>query len=86
MEPKKLPGAVKKNLFEAKIKERWEETKAGSTKSTFHLTLDTSGSDLSYKVGDSVAIYAPNDLNLFRITTALDDPPRRRQRQAKVLC
>ena len=71
---------MKKNLFEAKIKERWEETKAGSTKSTFHLTLDTSGSDLSYKVGDSVAIYAPNDPALVeRILKALriDNPETR---------
>jgi hypothetical protein len=32
------------------------------------------------------AIYAVDDLDLLRITTALDDPPRRRQRQAKLLC
>jgi hypothetical protein len=32
------------------------------------------------------AIYAVADLDLLRIITALDDPPRRRQRQAKILC
>ena len=63
-------------LFNAKIKERWEETKQGSTKSTFHVTLDITGSDLSYKVGDSVAIYAPNDpLLVYRILQALKIDP-----------
>lgn len=67
---------MKHPLFTAKIKERWKETKAGSTKSTFHLTLDTIGSDLSYKVGDSVAIYAPNDPVLVqRIIQALRVDP-----------
>jgi hypothetical protein len=34
----------------------------------------------------SAAIFAVDDIDLFRITTALDDPPRRRQRQAIALC
>jgi hypothetical protein len=34
----------------------------------------------------STAIFAVDDLDLFRIITALDDPPRKRQRQAMALC
>lgn len=47
--------------FPAKIKNRYPLTKSGSTKSTYHVTLDIAGSGLSYKVGDSIGIYAPND-------------------------
>ncbi len=47
--------------FLAKIKERYPLTQSGSTKSTFHCTLDITGSGLTYKSGDSLGIYAPND-------------------------
>lgn len=67
---------MKHPIFEAKIKERWEETKAGSTKSTFHVTLDIAGADFKYKVGDSVAIYAPNHPALVqRVIKALRMDP-----------
>lgn len=58
--------------FPAKIKDRYPLTKAGSTKSTYHVTLDIAGSGLSYKTGDSVGIYASNDpAFVARILTAL---------------
>jgi sulfite reductase (NADPH) flavoprotein alpha-component len=58
--------------FPAKIKDRYLLTKSGSTKSTYHVTLDMTGSEMSYKVGDSVGIYAPNDSALVdRIIQAL---------------
>jgi sulfite reductase (NADPH) flavoprotein alpha-component len=47
--------------FPAKIKDRFSLTKSGSTKSTYHITLDMTGAGISYKVGDSIGIYAPND-------------------------
>lgn len=47
--------------FPAKIKDRYQLTKNGSTKETYHVTLDIAGSGISYKVGDSFGIYAPND-------------------------
>ncbi len=62
--------------FPAKIKERKTLTQSGSTKSTYHLTLDITGSNLTYKVGDSVGIYASNDPTLvLRIITALKADP-----------
>lgn len=62
--------------FSAKIKERYPLTKEGSTKSTYHVTLDITGSDFSYKVGDSVGIYAPNDPQMVgRILEALKLDP-----------
>jgi sulfite reductase (NADPH) flavoprotein alpha-component len=86
MESKKLPNIMKHPLFVAKIKQRWEETKTGSTKKTFHLTLDTAGSDLTYKVGDSVAIYAPNDpLLVQRILQALRIDPLHHPHVNKIL-
>lgn len=58
--------------FLAKIKERYPLTKSGSTKNTYHVTLDVSGSGLKYKVGDSIGIYAPNDPSFVdRIVEAL---------------
>lgn len=47
--------------FPAKIKNRFPLTKSGSTKETYHVSLDIAGSGLTYKVGDSFGIYAPND-------------------------
>ncbi len=47
--------------FSAKIKERYPLTKNGSTKSTYHVTLDIAESGITHKAGDSVGIYAPND-------------------------
>jgi sulfite reductase (NADPH) flavoprotein alpha-component len=52
--------------FPAKIKDRYPLTKSGSTKSTYHVTLDIAGSGLSYKVGDSIGIYASNDPSIVK--------------------
>lgn len=62
--------------FPAKIKERRPLTKSGSSKSTFHLTLDIAGSGLVHQVGDSVGIYASNDpLLVSRIISTLKVDP-----------
>lgn len=47
--------------FPAKIKERFLLTKSGSTKKTYHVSLDLSGSGIRFKVGDSIGIYGRND-------------------------
>lgn len=49
------------NPYLAKIKERFPLTKEGSSKCTYHVSLDISNSGLSFKVGDSIGIYAQND-------------------------
>ena len=49
------------HLFSAQIRERYALTKPGSTKATYHLTLNLQGNLPSFKVGDSLAIYAEND-------------------------
>ncbi len=48
----------------ARIKERYPLTKAGSTKQTWHISLDIAGLPLEYHPGDSVGIYAQNDPTL----------------------
>lgn len=45
----------------AKIKERYPLTRDGSTKQTWHITLDISGLDIHFHPGDSIGIYAKND-------------------------
>lgn len=45
----------------AKIKERVLLTKEGSTKHTFHISLDLSEAPICFKVGDSIGIYPQND-------------------------
>jgi sulfite reductase (NADPH) flavoprotein alpha-component len=52
--------------FPAKIKDRYLLTKSGSTKETYHVTLDLAGSLLSYKVGDSFGVYASNDPSIVK--------------------
>lgn len=52
------------NPFFAKIKERSLLTKPGSTKKTFHLVLDLKGAELVFKPGDSIGVFAHNDLLL----------------------
>lgn len=47
--------------FFATIKERYRLNHVGSSKETYHLTLDISGSGLRYSVGDSVAILPQHD-------------------------
>ncbi|GAB4193645.1 MAG: hypothetical protein Tsb0015_16460 [Simkaniaceae bacterium] len=43
-----------------RIKNRHPLSKTGSTKETFHVALDTVDSDISFKVGDAVAIFPKN--------------------------
>ena len=50
----------KDNPFPSKITERSLLNKEGSTKKTYHITLDLSGSNISYKVGDAVGIFPEN--------------------------
>jgi sulfite reductase (NADPH) flavoprotein alpha-component len=58
--------------FSAQLIERLPLTKAGSSKETFHLTLDIAGSGLTFKVGDSLGIYGQNcPLLVDRILKAL---------------
>jgi sulfite reductase (NADPH) flavoprotein alpha-component len=47
-----------------KIKNRYRLTKPGSTKETYHITLDLKDSGLTFKAGDSLGIYAQNDPRL----------------------
>lgn len=51
----------KSNPFISTVKERKALTQAHSTKETYHLVLDLQGSDIAFKPGDSVAIFAQND-------------------------
>lgn len=63
----------KNNPFPASIKERYSLCKHGSQKNTHHVSLDLSGSDISYNVGDSIAIYPQHDPLLVKRTIhALD--------------
>ncbi len=55
------PEFTRANPFMAALLERYPLTKPESKKSTYHMVLDLRGSDLSYKVGDSVGIYPLND-------------------------
>ncbi len=55
------PSAFSKdNPFPAKIVENRLLNKPGSAKETRHLVVDIAGSELSYKVGDSLGIFASN--------------------------
>jgi sulfite reductase (NADPH) flavoprotein alpha-component len=47
--------------FHACIKERWPLTKKGSSKETYHVSLDLKGSDVFFSPGDSIGVYAQND-------------------------
>ena len=47
--------------FISKIKERKLLTKPGSTKETYHISLDLKDSDIHFKPGDSIAVFAQND-------------------------
>jgi sulfite reductase (NADPH) flavoprotein alpha-component len=58
----------KHNPFHAKIIDRRVLNKPGSKKCTVHLTLDFSGSNIHYKVGDSVGIYPENSTYIVQET------------------
>jgi sulfite reductase (NADPH) flavoprotein alpha-component len=51
---------TKDNPFPARLRENRLLNKAGSHKETRHVVVDVSGSDLHYKVGDSLGIFASN--------------------------
>ncbi len=51
----------KQNPFLATLVERYPLSKAGSNKHTHHLSLDISGSQLNYQVGDSIAVFPQHD-------------------------
>ncbi len=47
--------------YSVTIKERYPLTKVGSTKLTYHVTLNLKESPIEFRVGDSLGIYAQND-------------------------
>ncbi len=51
---------TKDNPFPARLKENRLLNKAGSHKETRHLVIDIGGSDLHYKVGDSLGVFPTN--------------------------
>jgi sulfite reductase (NADPH) flavoprotein alpha-component len=58
---KDQPLVNRLNPAKAKISDRYLLTKFGSTKHTFHVTLDISETKVHFKVGDSIGIYPQND-------------------------
>lgn len=50
----------------ATIRERYPLTKTGSTKHTFHVSLDITHIPIEFKVGDSIGIYPQNDPRLVQ--------------------
>jgi sulfite reductase (NADPH) flavoprotein alpha-component len=64
---KGLPMAIpvdRKNPFLARILERERLTPTSDEKQTFHLALDISQADLTFKAGDSIGIYGQNNPKL----------------------
>lgn len=51
----------KSNPFFAKITQRYNLCRPGSDKDTFHVVLDLKGSGMSYRAGDSIAVFSIND-------------------------
>jgi sulfite reductase (NADPH) flavoprotein alpha-component len=58
----------KTHPFPALLQKRMRLTAEGSSRSTWHLELDITGSGLSYKPGDAVGIFAENDPALVEQT------------------
>jgi sulfite reductase (NADPH) flavoprotein alpha-component len=56
-----MPVVDRNKPFYAKIKQRYRLNKVGSTKETWHVVLDLSGSTIQYRPGDSFGIFADND-------------------------
>ena len=50
----------KSNPFPAKLLERKLLNREGSTKQTYHLKLDLSGSEMTYEPGDAIGIFPEN--------------------------
>jgi sulfite reductase (NADPH) flavoprotein alpha-component len=59
-EAEKKEGATRLNPAISTIMTRKLLSRAGSTKSTFHISLDIQGCDISFKPGDAVGIYPEN--------------------------
>lgn len=58
----KAPGTYSKAVpYQAKINQKELLAKPGSTKQTYHLSLDIRGSGIQYKPGDSIAVFPQND-------------------------
>lgn len=57
----KKPQIDRSSPFQAQIKERSALTKKGSTKETYHISLDLKDADLSFSPGDSIGVYGQND-------------------------
>lgn len=51
----------RKQLYKAKVKNRYSLTRDSSSKQTWHVTLDIKGLDLDFEPGDSIGIYPQND-------------------------
>ncbi|MBI2743829.1 MAG: sulfite reductase [Chlamydiales bacterium] len=60
-DPKLTAKPTRAAPFSAKIKERYSLTGNGSTKETYHISLDLKNSGIEFKVGDSVGIFGQND-------------------------
>lgn len=58
----------KTNHFLATITERYSLCASNSDKTTIHIVLDIKGSDLTYQVGDSIAVQAVNGQELVNKT------------------
>ncbi|WP_159730316.1 sulfite reductase subunit alpha [Methylosinus sp. Ce-a6] len=62
--PAVAPGRSRDNPVEAKFLSRRRLNKPSSEKETWHIEFDLSGSGLDYSVGDSLGVFARNDLGL----------------------
>lgn len=57
---KEKPLFTKENPFLCKLKKRYLLSKEGSTKKTFHISLDITNSSITYKEGDAIGILPKN--------------------------
>ncbi|MEM8727601.1 MAG: sulfite reductase [Chlamydiota bacterium] len=58
----------RENPFTTKITQRYLLNKKGSTKKTYHITLDLTGSNITYRAGDALAILPenlPEEVDIF---------------------
>lgn len=70
------------NPFHSKVIKRYRLNKAGSTKETWHIVLDLKGSSISYRPGDSIAIFPENHPSLVEAILQSQSFDR----HAQVLC
>jgi sulfite reductase (NADPH) flavoprotein alpha-component len=62
--PRRTPGTSRDNPVEAAFLKRTRLSKPGSSKETWHIDIDLSGTGLDYTVGDAFGIAPTNDLSL----------------------